>query len=251
MTEPIAASIAAMAEAEPVITRGTVRIYPELTQGSDEWHAARCGLLTASEMKLIVTPTLKMAANDKERAHLYELLAQRISSYVEPHYVSDDMLRGHDDEIDARELYAKHIAPVEQVGFVTNDRWGFTIGYSPDGLVGEHGQIECKSRRQKYQIQTLIENVANQTVPAEYLIHTQAGLLVSEREWCDFLSYSGGLHMPIIRAYPIPDVQDALIEAASAFEARLAKALGRYRDALASGARLIPTTRKIEQEMVI
>lgn len=75
--------------------------HAELIQGSEPWHAARCGLLTASEMHLIVTPTLKPASNDKERAHLYELLAQRITGYVEPSYISDAMLRGHQDELDA------------------------------------------------------------------------------------------------------------------------------------------------------
>lgn len=79
-----------------------VRIFPEMVQGSEEWLTARCGLLTASEIKLIVTPTLKIASNDKERAHLYELLAQRITGYVEPRYISDDMLRGKEDEIAAR-----------------------------------------------------------------------------------------------------------------------------------------------------
>jgi hypothetical protein len=84
--------------------------HAELIQGSEEWLQARCGLLTASEMKLIVTPTLKAASNDKERAHLYELLAQRISGYVEPSYISDDMLRGMDDEAEARRIYAESFA---------------------------------------------------------------------------------------------------------------------------------------------
>lgn len=236
---------------EDVIVKGHLRFYPELIQGSDEWHAARCGLLTASEMKLIVTPTLKVAANEKERTHLYELLAQRISGYVEPTYIGDDMLRGHEDEVEARILYAKNIAPVEECGIITNDRFGFTLGYSPDGLVGEDGQIECKSRRQKYQIQTIIENVAGQTVPDDYLIHVQAGLLVSEREWCDFISYSGGHPMVVIRAHPIPEVQEAIFEAASAFEKRLSQKLEKYREALESGARLFPTERKIHQEMFV
>ena len=39
----------------------TITYHPELIQGSDEWHAARCGLLTASEMKLIVTPPPELA----------------------------------------------------------------------------------------------------------------------------------------------------------------------------------------------
>ncbi len=82
----------------------TITYHKDLIQGSDEWVAARRGILTASEMKLILTPTLKMASNDKERAHLYELMAQRITGHVEPHYISDDMLRGQEEEIYAREV---------------------------------------------------------------------------------------------------------------------------------------------------
>ena len=62
----------------------TLRIYRDLIQGSDEWLAARCGLLTASEMRLIVTPTLKPASNDKERAHFYELLASASRAMSNP-----------------------------------------------------------------------------------------------------------------------------------------------------------------------
>ena len=95
----------------------TITINRTLVQGSDEWLAARCGLLTASEMHLIVTPTLKAASNDRERAHLYELLAQRITKYVEPRYISDDMLRGQEDEIEAVMIYEREYAKVERVGF--------------------------------------------------------------------------------------------------------------------------------------
>ena len=233
--------------------RGPV-FHPEMIQGSGEWLAARCGLLTASEMHLIVTPTLKIASNDKERAHLYELLAQRITRYVEPRYVSDDMLRGQEDETESVALYAKHFAPVTSCGFITNGRWGFTLGYSPDGLVGDDGLIECKSRRQKYQVQTIVENVAidrAETIPANYVMQVQTELLVSERAWCDFVSYSGGLPMAVIRVYPDETVREAILEAAAKFEARIAERLSRYNEALASDARLIPTERKIEQEMYI
>ena len=136
----------------------SVTYHRDLIQGSDAWHKARCGLITGSEVKLLLTPTLKQANNDKSRAHLWELAAQRISNYVEPSYIGDDMLRGHEEEFYARQLYAEHHAPVEECGFVTNDEWGFTLGCSPDGLVGDDGMIECKSRRQKYQIQTIVEN---------------------------------------------------------------------------------------------
>ena len=223
----------------------SVRYHPDLIQGSEEWLAARCGMLTASEMKLIITPTLKIASNDKERSHLHELLAQRITKYVEPHYISDDMLRGKEDEIYAREHYAQHYAPVDEVGFITNDRWGFTIGYSPDGLVGDAGLIEIKSRRQKFQVETILAGV----MPDDYAIQVQTGLLVAEREWLDFISYSGGLPMVTIRVYPDPKVQDAIVTAAMAFENRLTEKLAQYHDAQSSGARLIPTERRIEREM--
>ena len=148
-----------------------ITVHENLIQGSDEWLQQRCGLLTASEMKHIITPTLKVADNDKTRTHLWELLFQRLTGYVEPQYVSDDMLRGRDDEIEARMQYGKHFAPVTEIGFITNDRWGFTIGYSPDALVGDDGLIECKSRRGKYQVQTIAED----EVPAEYMIQLQTG----------------------------------------------------------------------------
>ena len=227
----------------------TVRVHSELLQGTDEWLAARCGMLTASEMKLILTPTLKAASNEKERTHLYELLAQRITRYVEPHFVSDDMLRGQDDEVEALVLYDKHFAACERVGFITNDRWGFTIGYSPDALVGTDGQVEVKSRRQKFQVETFVVHVLDGTIPADFAIQIQTGLLVTERSWCDFVSYSGGLPMVRIRAYPDETVQAAIISAAGDFERRLADALARYRDAVAtSGA--IPTKRIIREIML-
>lgn len=228
--------------------------HRDLIQGSEDWLAARCGLLTASEMKLIITPTLKIASNDKERAHLFELLAQRITRYVEPHYISDDMLRGMQDEIDARALYAKTYAPVEEVGFITNDKFGFTIGYSPDGLIGDDGLIECKGRRQKFQIETIISNLGDdrgETIPTDFVLQVQTGLLVSERKWLDFVSYSGGLPMVTIRVFPDPEIQGAIIAAASAFEQRLAEKLNTYNAVLASSARLIPTERRIEQEMFV
>ena len=228
---------------------GSITIYAEMVQGSGEWAAARCGLLTASEMHLIVTPTLKAASNDKERGHLYELLAQRITRYVEPRYVGDDMLRGQADEVDGIELYAKIYAPIERVGFVTNDRWGFTIGYSPDCFVGDDGQVECKSRNQKYQIRTICDYVSVDSIDPDFMIQVQSGLLVSERNWCDLISYCGGLPMATVRVYPDEKVQAAILEAASAFESRMTLMQERYYKVLASQARLIPTERKIYQEM--
>ena len=231
----------------------TITYHHDLQQGTCEWLAARRGLLTASEMSLIITPTLKAANNDKTRAHLYELLAQRISGHLEETFQGGDIERGHIGEVYARQIYHEQVAETQECGFVTNDKWGFTLGYSPDWLVGEEGLAECKSRRQKYQVQTVIEHVAigkSLTIPADYVLQCQTGLMVTERKWLDFVSYHGGLPMVVIRVWPDPTIQEAIIEAATAFEKQIAEKWQLYRDAeWTDGARLIETERKIEQEM--
>lgn len=229
----------------------TVTFHPEMVQGSDEWHQARCGLLTASEFKLILTPTLKAANNDKTRAHVWELAAQRISNYVEPTYVGDDMLRGHEDEFLARSIYSERFAPVEEVGFVTNDRWGFTLGCSPDGIVGEDGLLECKSRRQKYQVETICNWFRDQAIPIDFMLQVQGELLVTERKWCDLISYSGGLPMIPMRVHADAEVHAAIEEAAAETEAKIAAAVKDYHAALETVPRLVPTERRIEQEMFV
>ena len=225
-----------------------IKYYGSVVQGSDEWLDLRRGLITASEMSLLLTPTLKVAANDKSRQHVYELLAQRISGYTEPHYVSNDMLRGQEEEVLARALYSEKYSPVRDGGFVTNDQWGFTLGYSPDGLVGDDGLIECKSRRQKYQIQTITEHVPAGTIPEEYVLQAQTGLLVTGRKWLDFVSYCGGLPMVVIRVFPDPAIQEAIIKAAGNAEDQIEEKLEAYHKA---SANLYPTERRVEQEMVI
>ena len=223
-----------------------IRYHADIEQGSDEWLAVRRGIITASEMHLLLTPTLKVAANDKSRAHIYELAAQRISGYTEPHYIGSEMLRGQEDEILARALYAEKIAPVTECGFITNDAHGFTLGYSPDGLVSDDGLIECKSRRQKYQIQTIAEHKPAGTIPDEYVMQAQTGLLVTGRKWLDFVSYCGGLPMCVIRVYPDAKIHTAILDAASAAEVEIAAKLQKYVQAAAG---LLPTERRIEQEM--
>lgn len=215
-----------------------ITYHEELEQGSDEWLAARCGLLTASEMKLIITPTLKIANNDKVKMHLYELCAQRLNKYVEPSFISDDMIRGNFDEFEARQIYHEQISPVKQMGFITNSKFGFTIGYSPDGLVGEDGLIEIKSRKQKYQLQTIVTD----EIDSDYLIQLQTGLLVSERKWCDFIQYSNGMPLYVKRVFPDPVFQKAIFEAAAEFEGKAKEIIEKYN---ANSTKYIMTERKI------
>lgn len=219
-----------------------IQHHNDMEQGSDAWLANRLGLLTASEIKKIISP--KKLEPVQDPAHLYEILSQRITGFIEPMYINDDMLRGMVDEVEARDLYSRHYSPVTQCGFITNDKFGFKIGYSPDGLVGDDGLVECKSRRQKFQIETILEN----KMPDDFKIQVQTGLLVSERKWCDFISFCGGLPMVTIRIFPDPVVQEAIVEAATVFEKLIAEKMDLYKSLRAERPRLIPTQRRVVNE---
>ena len=221
----------------------TIVYHDDLEQGSDEWLMQRMGGLTASEVKLILTPTLKTANNDKTREHLYELLSQRITQHIEPQYVSDDMLRGHEDEITARDLYSEHYAPVTETGFVTTDHLGFMLGYSPDGLIGVDGLIEVKSRIPKLQAQVIVLD----EVPKDCMMQLQTGLFVTQRDWIDYISYCAGMPMYVKRVFPIDEYQEKIPAAAIAFEEQLQAARLVY-DANVKG--LIETERNVEGDLI-
>jgi hypothetical protein len=87
--------------------------------------------------------------------------------------------------------------------------------------------------------------------PSDFALQVQTGFLVTGRNWCDFVSYSGGLPMTIIAVYPDPVVGDAIVQASGEFERRLAVKMQQYQDVLASKARLIPTERRVEMETTL
>lgn len=227
----------------------SIIIYSELEQGTDEWLEARRGILTASEVKLVLTPSLKVAKNDKVRAHMWDLAAQNISGFVEPSFISDDMLRGITDEVRALEYYESRYEATQPCGFITNDKWGFTIGYSPDALVGDEGLIECKSRRQKFQIETIVKD----EVPQEYMLQIQTALMVSERQWIDFVSFCGGLPMYVKRVYPDNNIQETILTAAKDFYEQVDDIKMQYFVRLKDIAeQLTPTERaEPEQEIIV
>ena len=169
----------------------TLTTYADMEQRSDEWYAARLGILTASAIGLLLTSTLKVANNDTSRGLTNLLVAQRITGWIEPTYQSPEMFRGVMDEPLARDLYSATYAPVTEVGFMVREFDGCKLGYSPDGLVGDDGLIEVKSRAPKKHLATILAD----EVPAENMAQIQAGLFVSGREWCDYLSYCGGMPM--------------------------------------------------------
>jgi hypothetical protein len=217
----------------------TLTNYPDLIQGSEEWLAARRGIVTASVVgQLITASTLKVASNDYSRALTASLVAERITGHTDPVFVTSDMLRGTLDEPIARAIYAEHYAPVDETGFMVRDEGDWRLGYSPDGLVGDDGLIEIKSRRQKKQLQTILAD----QVPTENMAQIQAGLLVTGRAWCDYVSFSGGMPLYVKRVLPDIRWQDAIVAAVTAFEANAAEMTSIYFDAVSG----LPATERID-----
>ena len=208
----------------------SLTVFEDLEQGTPEWLAARCGIVTASVVGQLITPkTVKPAANDTSRALMDTLIAERITGRVEPIQASRSMERGTLDEPYARDHYDEHYAPTTQVGFMVRDDWGYRLGFSPDGLVGDDGLIEIKSRSQKIQLQTIL----NGEPPLGNIAQMQCGLLVSGREWCDYVSWSGGMPMWVHRVLPDKRWFDAILQTVEAFESTAADTIKRYEEATA------------------
>lgn len=159
------------------------------------------------------------ASNDTSRGLTTLLVAERITGWTEEMHISEDMWRGISDEPLARDKYREKYAPVVEAGFMTYEDHGIKLGYSPDGLVGNEGLIEIKSRRPKKHVSTILSGHP----PAENMAQIQCGLLVSGREWLDYISYCGGMPMWKTRVYPDRRWFDAILSAARAFEANAAE----------------------------
>jgi hypothetical protein len=222
----------------------SLHAYTDMIQGSDSWLEARRGIVTASVVGRLITPkTIKPASNDDSRALTTQLVAERITGWSETPYVNHDMLRGTYDEPVAAGIYADHYAPVTEVGFMDRDDWGYRIGYSPDRLVGDDGLIEIKSRRPKHHLATIITD----EVPAENVAQIQCGLLVSGRQWCDYVSFCGGMPMWTKRVEPDQRWHDAIIAAVEAFEQTAADMVAKYQAAVAG----LPATERGTYDMEV
>ena len=203
----------------------SLEIFPELEQGSPEWLAARCGLLTASTIGRLITPTLKVADNETSRGLIETLVAERITGHIDPIYPNADMQRGTMDEPYARDLYAEEYAPVTEIGFAVRTINGYRLGASPDGLVGKVGGLEIKSRSPKIQLKTILTG----EIPAANLAQIHACMFVLKRGWWDYCSYAGGWPLFVQRVHRDPRWDAVITDALEKFEDDAARMITTYR----------------------
>lgn len=202
-------------------------------------HSERFAVAAGSD----AAPILSVAMTDTAQAAILRLAAERISNHVEETFTTWDMQRGHDDEPKARDEYEqRHDVTVDEIGFMTRTIDGVTIGYSPDGLVADDGLIECKSRRQATQLAHWI-NGDEPSVPAENMAQLQTGLLVSGRDWIDYLGFAEGWPTLEIRVYPEAQWAAVITQAARYAEEQIERITTTYTERTAG---LTPSERTPE-----
>lgn len=175
-------------------------------QRTAAWFAARTGCLTASVVEKILpqrTPKGEIA-RDKEGNVKYNksretlknvIIAERLTEAARENFVSAAMQWGIDHEDDARERYQIETGElVDLVGFLKhpNVRW---LGASPDGLVGEDGLIEIKCPESSKHVEYL-RSIRSKVVPDDYKAQMTLQLIVTGRQWCDFVTYDPRMKEP-------------------------------------------------------
>jgi hypothetical protein len=142
---------------------------------------------------------------------MYQLLAEWLIGGPTVQFETEWMKRGTELEPEARLYYEMQTdEAVEEVGFICTDDG--LRGCSPDGLVGEYGGLEIKVPAPHTHMEYLIKG----RVPNDYIPQVQGCLMLTDREWWDFLSYSPGLP-PILHRVErdggyIADLRSALDE---------------------------------------
>lgn len=157
----------------------------DCTQGTPEWHAARCGKVTGSRVADIVRKT-KSGVSASRKTYAGELVAERLSGFQASSSFSTRATEwGKEQESAAREMYGFITdAKVIEVGFVDHIaiEW---FGVSPDGLVGEDGLVSFKCPNSSTHIDTL----QGAPIDPDYVKQMLAEMACTGRQWCDFVSF--------------------------------------------------------------
>jgi hypothetical protein len=192
-------------------------------QNSYEWMQLRQGIITASGMSNVLSKGRGKTANSKTRqTYMDKLIGEQLSGRFPSNYTNEDMAMGHEMEPHARHYYERITGrKMEQVGFITNFEDIGTVGFSPDGLVGDDGLIEIKSRRDHVQVRVLLDDRPS----PEHYAQMQCGLWVSERQWCEYVSFNDAIPPFIGRVERDEEFIQNMREQVIAFYAEMTEAL--------------------------
>lgn len=170
----------------------------ECEQGSDEWFAARRGVPTASRYAEFVKPASGEYSKGTKgtQGYIHELVAEIADPmYVKSTYTSDAMENGNVMEPQARGMYEfENSVTAQQVGFILDDDERF--GCSPDSLIRDDGGLELKCPQAKAHVEYLMGGV----IPIKYRPQVYGSMIVTGRDWWDFMSYHPAMESLVVRA---------------------------------------------------
>lgn len=151
-------------------------------QRNEDWHAQRCGKVTASRIKDMGAKPIK---GKQYNALTLTILSERLTGVQEETKTTGPMQWGIDQEPYAVIAYENETGTfVEDVGLINHPIIEMS-GASPDGLVGKNGQLEIKCPATTTHLNTILA----QEVPVEHIPQITWQLACTRREWCDFVSY--------------------------------------------------------------
>lgn len=158
-----------------------------LEQGTPEWFAARLGKPTGSVYAEVLAKG-KSGAASVTRGNLVVKLALELvtGQPAAPAFKKTQaMLDGTEREPLARALYeGLRSVMVDEVGFCQHDT--IFTGVSPDGLIDADGMLEIKCPTEAVHRSYMLRT----DEPPEYRAQIQGQLWVTERAWCDFVSFN-------------------------------------------------------------
>ena len=155
----------------------------DVEQGTEEWFRARSGIPTASRF----SDVMAQGAGKLRRNYLYTLAAERAFGVRSSISISNKHMEfGTACEPKAREMY-EFLRDVEvtQTGLFILRDGDCVAGASPDGMVGDDGLIEIKTKLPHL----LMEIHDRDEIPPEYIAQVQGQLWVTDRKWTDFVAY--------------------------------------------------------------
>ena len=169
-----------------------------ILQRSEDWHADRCGKVTASRVKDI---SAKPKTGKAYNALTLTILTERLTGVQEETPTTGPMQWGIDQEVHAITAYENETGNfVVGTGLVNHPAIKMS-GASPDGLIDQDGQLEVKCPNS----QTHLNTVLTKEVPGEYIPQITWQLACTRRKWCDFVSYDPRLpeylQLVIIRVF--------------------------------------------------
>jgi putative phage-type endonuclease len=190
---------------------GKAAEYMTMEQGTEEWHTARAGKITASRVSaLLVKGKGENGFGAGAITYLNELVSEVFTGNVKS-FETTATKWGHDHEDEAREFYEREEGvTVEQVGFVRAHQH---LGVSPDGLVGDNGllEIKCPFDSSKIMDYHLMKDLKKE-MPKDYYAQVQAQLWVTAREWCDFEVFDTRWHRPLCMFVTRIERDEAMIQ---------------------------------------